>query len=88
MTRDDAVKKAEECFQFNVPSQEWFFTPLRLVAALEHLGVLKLEEPKSRMTRLFEELNWREGGVSYQMFFEALDKAGLKLVERTPQESE
>lgn len=45
MTRDEAVKKAEECFQFNVPGQEWFFTPLRLVAALENLGVLKFEEP-------------------------------------------
>jgi len=47
MTRDQAVKKAEECFQYNRPSQEWLLTPVRLVAALEKLGVLKIEEPSA-----------------------------------------
>lgn len=48
------------------------------------LGMLKLDEPKpkSRMSVFCKEMNWPEGGVSYQMLAGSLDKAGLKIVEK------
>ncbi|WP_029581978.1 hypothetical protein [Bradyrhizobium sp. URHD0069] len=83
MTRDEAVKKAEECFTFNHPSQEWFFTPLRLVAALENLGVLKPDEPKSAQQMAYAALiegRWTTAGAAEAIAL--IDKAGLKIVEK------
>ncbi|MEH2501193.1 hypothetical protein V1290_000004 [Bradyrhizobium sp. AZCC 1578] len=90
MTRDEAVKKAEECFQYNVPGQEWFFTPLRLVAALENLGLLKIDEPKSSPEAMLCDILYHEGlrGLAQRAVIDAMTSAGLKVVHRTPQESE
>lgn len=81
MTRDEAVKKAEDCFQFNVPGHEWFFTPLRLVAALENLGLLKLDEPKAAEDELREAVNGAElGYVDWNELTTILAVRGLKVV--------
>lgn len=86
MTRDDAVKKAEECFQFNVPGQEWFFTPLRLVAALENLGLLKLDEPlESRQSptyKAYEALFDHIPTLDFRTFKDLLRKAELDVTTR------
>lgn len=84
-TRDEAVKQAEECFQFNVPGQEWFFTPLRLVAALENLGLLKVGEPADPMDEKLEAQFKQDGflrrtEVAY--VFNVLDELNLKIVEK------
>jgi len=92
MTRDDAVKKAEECFQFNVPGQVWFFTPLRLVAALENLGLLKFEEPlESRQSptyKAYEALFEHIPTLDFQTFRALLRGAELEVTARTPQVNE
>lgn len=82
MTRDEAIKKAEACFQFNVPSQEWFFNPIRLVAALENLGMLKLDEPKSAQQKLDEILVAYLGASDLHSLRNEMDGAGLKIVEK------
>lgn len=46
------------------------------------LGILELEEPKSRTSKLFDALHWPEGGVAYQTFFNAMEEAGLTLAEK------
>ncbi len=83
MTRDEAVKKAEACFLFNVPGQEWFFTPLRLVAALENLGMLKLDEPKTFIQRVRDATRYQiPDNAHFDDLLTDLDKAGLKITEK------
>ena len=88
MTRDEAVKKAEECFQYNNPGQEWFFTPSRLVAALENLGLLKLDEssigyPPGMVGKTIRFMRgFHLGAYSPAQLQSALDAAGLKIVEK------
>jgi hypothetical protein len=75
MTREEAFKIMKRPV-----GGEWEYDWIRRFV---ELGKLKLDdpEPPSAMTIFCKEMNWPEGGHSYQILFRSLEKAGLKIVE-------
>lgn len=84
MTRDEAIKKAQDCFKFDDYGQQWSFTPLRLVAALENLGLFKVDEPPTVRSRLSWVIAARPScdPINAATVLCWLEEAGLKAVEK------
>lgn len=78
MTRDEAIKVCS----LHGPGGPSKLACENWVDLFSRLGMLTLDEPKSRMTAFCEEMHWPEGGASYQILFNSLEKAGLKIVEK------
>ena len=76
MTRDEAVKIATAAKQGGGSSEFW------LVNALAALGILRLVEAKSATHKLCEELAVTPLAGKLADITDAIDRAGLKLVDK------
>ena len=80
MTRDEAIVKFVRLK--SASGTRWIDTAPGWIDTFVGLGMLKLDEPKSAQEQLAESVVARIHPASVQIFFDAMDKLGLKLVEK------
>jgi hypothetical protein len=82
MTRDEAIAAVDGVEPFHLPGTRREQNEL-LVKKLEVLGLLKLDEPKTAEDKLWDELaSVSRFDRSDSMLKRAIDRAGLKIVEK------
>jgi hypothetical protein len=80
VTRDEALKTLSEVYGLSsdfLPA--WAHKNIDSYVAL---GMLKLDEPKLVLDRLYDQMASTAIGHHYATLLDAIDKAGLKLVEK------